>query len=487
MFTRGLPCTYSPLERWLKELLRAQEWPVDPGVRFYVVGGFHKPSSKDGRVRPFIAGLLKRPLSGALADELDDLEQSDRDFNDSERRVIHELRIKLRRRAEFQETQSARYLAGDEQTKPQDDVHTVEYGFVHRIHPNTAAVRLAETRETARLPELMKLLERGEIDLGHLRAAAWESLPLSDEAAAEFDRRLAAKATKLSISETRNEARKAAMEVDPEHARQQAESTRKSADVKVVHHTSGDGADLIATGPAADIAEMMAAINTRAGLDENDDSMKAGCRRFHALKSLIQGGLDQVLACNHCGQVVHNLERGSKRRRARNRVVVTIPDRTLKGEADSPGNVEGTGPIDATEARRFAAQPGTTFHRLFYDPATGVATNFDPKRYRLTPSESDLLAYRDGVCMAPGCGRPATLCESDHVFEAGAGGPTDLSNLQSLCDQSHDDKTQHGVTAEQKPDGTGQIWTTPLGGRFEKDYRDHRPQPPGSWPEEPTF
>jgi hypothetical protein len=119
---------------------------------------------------------------------------------------------------------------------------------------------------------------------------------------------------------------------------------------------------------------------------------------------------------------------------------------------------------------------------LFFDPATGVATNFDPTRYRLTNAESELLAFRDGVCMAPGCGRPATMCETDHVFEAGAGGVTLLENLQSLCDPSHDDKTQHGLTAEQKPDGTGQIWVTPLGRRYEKDYWDHRPNPPTSAP-----
>ncbi|MDQ1689094.1 MAG: hypothetical protein QOK42_2069 [Frankiaceae bacterium] len=438
--------------------------------------------SPDG-VHPYIRALEKEPLSWRLAEDLDVLERIK--LSDNERVIVLEARMRLRRRAEHAEITSGRRLAGDEHpADPQDDALIPELGFLYRIHPTTATSRLGEIRETARLPHLMALLAKGTIDWAFVRVAAFESQVLSDEAAARFDEILAGLAPKLSIGEARGAAHKVAMKVDPDHARQKAESTRKNSDVVINKHVGGDGADLIATGPLADVAKIMAAINTRAGLDEGDSTLTAGCRRFHALKALIFGGLDGVLACNSCGEVITKAERGSKRRRARNRVVVTIPEETLRG-GDAPAHVEGLGPMDATEARRFAAEAGTTFQRLFFDPATGVATNFDPTRYRLTDAEADLIAFRDGVCMAPGCSRPATMCEVDHVFEAGAGGITRLDNLQSLCDQSHDDKTQFGLVAEQKPDGTGQIWTTPLGRRYEKDFRDCRTSTTTSGDDEP--
>jgi hypothetical protein len=490
MFTEPPSDDLSPLEEELWWMLRASD-PGPEGHPFTLSLGYHNGRDRaSDRVHPYLRELESRPLSGALADELDELEPDS--LNERERAIVLDLRVRLRRRAEFQEMESARRLVNDEHlTETQRDAMVPEFAFLYRIHHNTAAARVAEARETARLPKLMERLQHGEVDVTQVRVAATESMPIRDEAAATFDERVAERAPQLSLGETRALAEKVAKEVDAEHAREHAKNTRKSSDVKVVRHASGDGADLIATGCAADIAEIIAAINTRAGLDEKDDSFTAGARRFHALKSLVVGGLEGPLACDHCGQVIHDKERGSRRRRARNRVVVTIPYRTLCGDSDAPGDLEGYGPIDATEARRFAAQPGTTFQRLFYDPVNGVAKDFDPTRYRLTPDEADLLGFRDGTCMAPGCGRPASMCDADHLFDFGAGGATALNNLGSLCNFSHGDKTREGIVTEQKPDGTGQSWTTPLGRHYEKDFRDHRPgdqtpgEPHGPPPDEP--
>lgn len=43
------------------------------------------------------------------------------------------------------------------------------------------------------------------------------------------------------------------------------------------------------------------------------------------------------------------------------------------------------------------------------------------------------IALRDGGCIIPGCGVPASWCEIHHVIEHAAGGPTHTDNGVLLC------------------------------------------------------
>jgi hypothetical protein len=63
---------------------------------------------------------------------------------------------------------------------------------------------------------------------------------------------------------------------------------------------------------------------------------------------------------------------------------------------------------------------------------------------------------------APGCDRPATACDIDHVIAFADGGPTHPSNLSCYCRTHHLLKTFWGWQARQLPDGT-LIWTLPGG------------------------
>ena len=47
------------------------------------------------------------------------------------------------------------------------------------------------------------------------------------------------------------------------------------------------------------------------------------------------------------------------------------------------------------------------------------------------------LAARDGGCVFPGCGAPASWTDAHHVVRFADGGSTDLSNLASLCRHHH--------------------------------------------------
>lgn len=476
MFGRRKPPQLSLLETGLRSLSAT---PGAPWMHFCsmdydpVRGPDYAPHWSP---RQWLAHLTEQPISGSLIDELTTIE--DLELSDSDLLQVLTLRKAFRQWAEGRELKAAQRLAGEDRPKDaQHDELVGEYSALYKMHPRTAIGHVMDVRESHRLPELMKLLEQGRISRFQVSIVATETNGLSDAAAAQVDAGVAERAAKLSNGETRNLARKLAMEADPERAEKQARVRRKHADVTVVPHSNGDGADLIASGPAHLIKLMMAAINARAGLAEDDNTTTAGRRRFDALLALIEGGFDKVLACNHCGQVVDDLDRGSKRRRARTTVSVTIPSDTLLGDNDAPGYLEGFGPIAASEARAMALREGTTLRRLIYDPLTGVAQDLDRKKYRLSRAEADFLALRDGVCTAPGCGSAAATCESDHRLEVAGGGETTWEQLQSLCNASHDIKTQHGWSAEESADG-GTTWISPLGGEYEKPPRDFRT----SWP-----
>ena len=65
-------------------------------------------------------------------------------------------------------------------------------------------------------------------------------------------------------------------------------------------------------------------------------------------------------------------------------------------------------------------------------------------------------------CRFPGCDRPATGCDLDHTIPYQAGGPTQASNLKSLCRKHHLLKTFWGWRDQRSNDGTV-TWTAPSG------------------------
>ncbi|HSO04885.1 MAG TPA: DUF222 domain-containing protein [Candidatus Limnocylindrales bacterium] len=54
-----------------------------------------------------------------------------------------------------------------------------------------------------------------------------------------------------------------------------------------------------------------------------------------------------------------------------------------------------------------------------------------------TPAQRKALAARDGGCIIPGCRIPAENCQSHHVQDWAAGGPSDIDNLALLCWTHH--------------------------------------------------
>ena len=94
---------------------------------------------------------------------------------------------------------------------------------------------------------------------------------------------------------------------------------------------------------------------------------------------------------------------------------------------------------------------GDTFwHRIITDPAGGTLDHTYLGRF--APGVlAKAIAFRDGVCQAPGCCRPADQCDLDHRAPWPEG-PTTGKNLWLLCRRHHVLKS-HGVIVWQLPSG----------------------------------
>ena len=83
----------------------------------------------------------------------------------------------------------------------------------------------------------------------------------------------------------------------------------------------------------------------------------------------------------------------------------------------------------------------------------GVPIAVGREKPTVPPALKLKVQCRDGICVYPGCSRPASRCEAHHLDHWADGGPTALWNLAALCKGHH---TRHH-------DGEFDIHRTPEG------------------------
>jgi hypothetical protein len=210
-------------------------------------------------------------------------------------------------------------------------------------------------------------------------------------------------------------------------------------------------------------------------------------------------------------------------------VTLTVPEATVTGRTDRPGELTGIGPVDSDLARDLAASaarnprstwcitvtdqhgravghgcarpvrrrkpggpapPGFTFTRTGHPgPPGGYGT------WRLTTGHQDLLIeigplstadcdhrhearghdpgvmlrhlaeVRHATCTGPGCRRPATRCDFEHNIPYEAGGRSCLCNGNPKCRHDHRLKQHPRWNAEALPNGDVR-WTAPSGRQY---------------------
>ncbi|UGB35544.1 HNH endonuclease [Microbacterium sp. cx-55] len=151
-------------------------------------------------------------------------------------------------------------------------------------------------------------------------------------------------------------------------------------------------------------------------------------------------------------------------------VTVTVPALTLLAEngvsPEGPAVVEGVGPIPIETARELCGG-SADWMRVLTHPETGVVLSVGRDRYRPPKSLRDVVTWRAGRCMAPGCGMPSARCQIDHSIPWVEGGITSLANLAPLCEGHHTVKHHGGWTITQIRGSGGALeWTSPAGRRY---------------------
>ena len=150
-------------------------------------------------------------------------------------------------------------------------------------------------------------------------------------------------------------------------------------------------------------------------------------------------------------------------------------DTTLVMDASDPmvaRTPDGVRLADGT-TRLLCCDP--VLHPLVRDRA-GTALHLAARVRFATPAMRRAAMVRDGGCVFPRCDAPVSWTELHHVIHWQDGGPTEMSNLASLC------RHHHGVTHRTgwkmtATEGEWFTWTTP-GGRTLHSQRHGRARAP---------
>lgn len=152
---------------------------------------------------------------------------------------------------------------------------------------------------------------------------------------------------------------------------------------------------------------------------------------------------------------------GASRAR-RDGVRIRVDLETLAGLADTPGELEGYGPVIAEVARQVA---GAQIHQRWSfevtDDDSGMVISTGTIRRRPTAAQQRQVAAESSTCVFPGCRMPAVDCDLDHRHDWSMGGSTTVENLAPLC--RHDHRIKHRLGWKYGRSSAGHEWTTKLG------------------------
>ena len=298
-----------------------------------------------------------------------------------------------------------------------------------------------------RLPKVAAVFTAGEIDMEVFAAIVYRTELVTDEAAmAAVDGELAARVGRWP-SMTRG---KLATEIDRVvrcHDRDAVRRAREqSLDRRVSVWDKGNGtAELSGLLLSTDAAALEKRLDGLAATVCGDDPRTVAQRRADGLGALAVGM--ERLACR-CG----GAQCPAGERPANPAVVIHVvaEQATVEGRSQAPGYLIGANALISPELVAELARTAT--QRPLADFTTcGAEAGYRPSR-----GLAEFVRARDLTCRAPGCDRPATICQLDHTIPWPAG-PTHAGNLKCLCSEHHLLKTFWGWREEQLPDGTV-IW-----------------------------
>jgi hypothetical protein len=90
--------------------------------------------------------------------------------------------------------------------------------------------------------------------------------------------------------------------------------------------------------------------------------------------------------------------------------------------------------------------------RVMFD-TTGVVIDYGRLQRLFTGAARQAVLIQFPTCIYPGCNRPTTHCQADHLTDWQHGGPTNQHNAAPLCPR-HNQLKNHGYTIWRDPNGT---------------------------------
>lgn len=246
-------------------------------------------------------------------------------------------------------------------------------------------------------------------------------------------------------------------------ARRREQASRDRTDVSL--WLEGEGlACLAVRGLAPDVTALRDLIDARARVlrehaDPADDR-SAGQWRFAA--ALSGFGIHPVGKA-----AVESPETGALQP-VRCEMRVTVPFDTLLCLAETPGELEGYGPLDPELVRALAMD--ADWQRWVTDPVGDVL--LDEGRSRFPGARlARFLRAREARCKHPVCGVRSRRCDADHLPSYAEGGTTSARDMSPTCPRHNRHRGEGGwrVTMEgprdpmAPPDPT---WISPLGRRY---------------------
>lgn len=326
----------------------------------------------------------------------------------------------------------------------QADSVTSEIALALSLTENRASTLVSAAKAiTTRLPRMLGLMDRGQLDLYRAMKVTDATVWLSDEHAGIVDVILAGRLPGKNANQVRKAATYAASKIDQEGNSQRCEQRRSERQLRLHHNAAGVSQLSVSNAPS----EKVTAAYMRVDNVARDLKAKGEARTLDQIRADV--ALDLLLSGN-----------GGEAERAE--VFLYLDLATYLSLNNDPAELAGHGPIPAAVARQIVSGPDTTVRRIITDPLDGQVLELGKKHYQLTAGAEEFIRVRDRECRQPGCARPAQNCRIETTSPAKGESPQNGDDLVSYCSRHRLLKNRPSWRYEVQSDGT--LWvTTPAG------------------------
>lgn len=310
-----------------------------------------------------------------------------------------------------------------------------------------ADAQLGLAWELAELPQVRRALSTGEIDLPKAKTIVYGLTGVDREVATEVAEKILEKAEAQTTGQIRSRLRRLTITANPEAATDRYRVGLHER--KVVLEANDDGTATIHglnLPPDRAVLAFNRVDQYAWALATADDPRSLDQIRADVL-------LDLLLGCEE-----HQDLRGRKPV-----VDLKVELTTLMELNEHPGEIPGFGPVISDIARQVVETQKSEWRFIVVDDDQIVCQGIT--RRRPSRVQRRRIETRHPHCVFPGCRRPSTHADIDHVIRYVDGGPTEDFNLDPLCEHHHGSKDTAGWHLEVIDPHTFE-WTSPLGLKY---------------------